>query len=500
MRKLRIVLAEDEPKILRNTAKKIEAFGSDVELCGTAPNGTEGWRLVEELHPDLLITDIRMPMMDGLELARLAQQKYSKMSVVILSGYAEFEYARQAICFGVREYLIKPVVEDQLTQLLTRELQRCRSNSHYPSLQAFAAEAYPPPRYLLPLLLCVGNLPAHGSYTTASAPDMPWQALEENLPLPESLTVPVTATTVEGPSPNQRYLLWGSNQAGLYSDTPRIAVQMLHSLEQLAAPHKVHLAYFSAPAPTTTDTMLQQLAQTMEEQLVTSLSQAIDACQPAGSFPCLTGLSIQKSMEAIIESNKRAAFLTLWDSIFHQWQQNNYPQRKVESEVIHLTRQLYLRYAPVTEFDLMQIEQELRQKMASVVCYTGATAALAPFFDMLFPPETPVLDQSERLCEQIVQYCHDNYMQNITLDSIANYFNYSISYVIRVFKKHQKQTLMQYLTELRIQKAQELILNSPTLSMKDVAQLVGYLDQHYFSRIFKSCTGFAPSEYHDSQK
>ena len=89
---------------------------------GDAENGQEALEKVEALEPDVILTDIRMPYMDGLSLAERVRQRYPSIKIVIFSGYDEFEYAKQAIKLNVTEYILKPVNVEELTAILKRKL------------------------------------------------------------------------------------------------------------------------------------------------------------------------------------------------------------------------------------------------------------------------------------------------------------------------------------------------------------------------------------------
>ena len=90
------------------------------EVVGSATNGVKALELIEKLQPDVVLTDIKMPYMDGLTLAERVRQKYPSMKIVIFSGYDDFEYAKQAIKLNVTEYILKPVNVEELTAILQK--------------------------------------------------------------------------------------------------------------------------------------------------------------------------------------------------------------------------------------------------------------------------------------------------------------------------------------------------------------------------------------------
>lgn len=118
LRKFSIVLADDEQNILFGMKKGIPWEELGFEVVGTAQNGKEALELIEEYHPDLLISDIKMPFMDGLELAKNIHESYMTTKVILFSGWDDFEYARLAISYGVSEYIMKPINFEEMKSLL----------------------------------------------------------------------------------------------------------------------------------------------------------------------------------------------------------------------------------------------------------------------------------------------------------------------------------------------------------------------------------------------
>lgn len=117
----RVVVAEDEERVLRHLVKKIHQAQMGFQVVGEAYTGKQALLLVEELKPEIVFTDIKMPTMDGLELLEHLHFRYPHVKTVILSGYAEFEYAQKAITYGVKGYLLKPIDIKALWKIL-REL------------------------------------------------------------------------------------------------------------------------------------------------------------------------------------------------------------------------------------------------------------------------------------------------------------------------------------------------------------------------------------------
>ena len=116
----KVFLADDEIVIREGIRNSFPWGETDYQLVGEAPDGEVALSMIRDTKPDILITDIRMPFMDGIDLCRAVRRQMPLIGIIILSGYDEFEYARQAIQLGVREYLLKPITAQELRQVLDR--------------------------------------------------------------------------------------------------------------------------------------------------------------------------------------------------------------------------------------------------------------------------------------------------------------------------------------------------------------------------------------------
>lgn len=115
-----VIVAEDEELILNNIVKKIHFSGTGFKVVGTAQDGKTALELIGKYSPDVLITDIRMPVMDGLELLKSVYSRYPHVIRIIITGFDEFKYAQQALKYEVKDYLLKPFKKESLTETLNK--------------------------------------------------------------------------------------------------------------------------------------------------------------------------------------------------------------------------------------------------------------------------------------------------------------------------------------------------------------------------------------------
>ena len=106
---VKLFLVEDEIIMRDGIKKHIDWKGEDIDFCGEASDGELAFPMILKLKPDILVTDIKMPFMDGLELSKLVKKELPNIRIIILSGYDEFTYAQEAVSIGVEEYLLKPI-------------------------------------------------------------------------------------------------------------------------------------------------------------------------------------------------------------------------------------------------------------------------------------------------------------------------------------------------------------------------------------------------------
>ena len=123
-----VIVAEDEELLLTNLVQKIQKADPDFQVAGTAQTGDQALALIEKLSPDLVVTDIRMPVMDGITLLTKVREQFPFTKFIITSGFSDFEYAKKAITLKVSDYLLKPVDSEELKEALSKIKQEFNLN------------------------------------------------------------------------------------------------------------------------------------------------------------------------------------------------------------------------------------------------------------------------------------------------------------------------------------------------------------------------------------
>ena len=120
MEQYKVILVDDEVEVIDVMKKKIRWNDLGFDVVGSATNGVKALELVEKLQPDVVLTDIKMPYMDGLELARKLNQDYPNIYIMLCTGFDEFEYAKEAVHLEIKEYMLKPINASELSAGLTK--------------------------------------------------------------------------------------------------------------------------------------------------------------------------------------------------------------------------------------------------------------------------------------------------------------------------------------------------------------------------------------------
>ncbi|MFC5404626.1 response regulator [Cohnella soli] len=511
----RVVVAEDEHIILEDTIDKIGKADSRFNVVASAMNGEDALGLVASLKPDALFTDIRMPVLDGLELIRQARSLHPEMEIVIVSGYSDFAYAQQAIKLGVTDYLLKPLRMDALTETVEslkikldlkavereREtLLRCMSGMKPPEqlpprLAASELQLY---------LICLGNLYERAiEVLDAEYFHRLWSLVDWTSLLSQCLAQESRGWVLDDKIANKKWLVVAKDREdGL--DEGQAAEKIREVLTQYVLS--------SVPATICTDSSpvslsslrdkARHLATALDNELVPFRSAVIRRDEKRPSDVAASSLPLD-ALNAVrkLESDQRSEWLDEeLRGLFGVWHNDRMPQRQVEQALSQLTRGLMGRLGADAEQASATAIQELHELVAVSGSWDELRHNVLHAMQSLLQPQSKTPLSTEGLVESMEQFFRANLAKPISMTDLADKFNFNPSYLIRVFKKMKGEPPMQYFASLRIQEAKRLIETKPDLDFKLISEIVGYSDSHYFSRAFKNMTGQSPSEYRESLK
>lgn len=495
---IRIVVAEDEVLLLKNITKKISSVSPDFEIVGEAYNGKEALQLVESLNPDIVFTDIRMPVMDGLTLAKHLHESYPEIFTVIISGYDDFEYARQALCHRVYDYLLKPLKIEPLKSLLF-ELQGKVYAKYADSYYTLIQQALNTPTTVAEasstlhnaefscFMICFGNLHQHlpaEKNNISGYSHIPWN---EILYLCSTADFHVFSQQFY----NIKLLVVKNIPVSAQSESDIL----LNSLTKLFPDLSVNICF--SKEPVSLGRLYQErllLKRCLFSSLIMGKSSTFSPNTDVPSVPpAILPASEVSALQAVIQSGNVRGFAHIMKDLFLSWEEKQYPQQWIEKVLL----QIFIIFQQCLYFSEESYE-EMKLSVLSILEISPSISEASN--DMIKQLSTCITSaramptEIHSAVEEIARYIHKHYREPLNIAELAAKYHFNHSYLTRIFKKEKGISPLRLINELRIHDAKSLLLDSP-MSVREISEALGFSDQHYFSRIFKDFTGKTPKEY-----
>ncbi|MCD8083765.1 MAG: response regulator [Clostridiales bacterium] len=532
----RLILVDDEEEIREGIIRKIPWEKLGFAVVGDAENGQDALELIEQQEPDVLMTDIRMPYMDGLELTKRIHQKYPSMKVLIFSGYDDFEYAKQAISLGVAEYILKPVNVEELSQILTRVKEsldeEIRQRRDLDRLRKGYRESLPILRELFLNELVSGNartgqitekLTEYGIDLLGARKWIAAAICLEPAGAPgfsdfhqkELATISVTGLMEDQLKGYFRVAMFRSTQGlillaaidrentqtGIIDRLGEICRECRRFLEMTVTIGIGHSCQSLEDAPASYQSALDALGY----RAIVGAGQTIyiNDVEPVSQG----NLQLDGKDEADLIAAVKFGSEEEIHSVIHRL------AGKMEDARVHIRQQQIYRLLVVHVFiqmiqqhgldvnEILPPERQLseiwymareggafEQKMVEIALRINEKISLERD------------NKGRQLILEALQYIQEHYQNpDLSVEMICRKLHMSQAYFSTLFKKETGQTYVAYLTELRMNKAVEL-LNTTDDKTYVIAGKVGYQEQNYFSYVFKKRFGMSPTKFRGMQK
>lgn len=499
---IHVLIAEDEPPTLRRIAAMVEQADGAFSVVGTALNGKEALKQIEQKHVDVVMTDIRMPVMDGMELMDQIKTRYSHIILVVLSGYQDYEYMAHAIRARSLDYLLKPVSAQAMGQLLGRVKTQyllesrerlSRSLALHLNRAVGAAEQGHPDVRLGVCLFCAGGLPRGEDAEMYPAAQL-WaqHALE---PLASRIVPGFTSFTWEfmGATPVERILVYQTQQSTLAP-----WAKCLHEtlLNQGGIPVSCTALEEGVPLEQINH-QLKRLRQVLRAhiRIGKSLFVSLPLREDHGSAPApAQDWEAAAKLAELLAEGRVGQADPFRRELFQRMEREGWTQARVG--------RLFEQAATILDRDerpqVRQAASGYGAALAEAVDTALSLRELEKNLCSLAPPEGTGPAEQPRIREvagAIEAYLRDHYFEHITNQTLAAQFGYVPSYISLLFRQQYRQSPSEYLTRLRLDEAKKLMQAHPDMLIREVAERVGFKSQHHFSRIFKKNEGMWPTSY-----
>ena len=503
----KVMIVDDEPPIIRNITRLLKECSSNFTVVAEVYNGYEALEKIEAFKPDVIFSDIKMPVMDGLTLTKKLNELYPEILPVIISGYEDFSFAKEALKAGVVDYLLKPVEPGLMRELLERLSSRLEKIFDKKVIEFFQrtiqlniidrdfCSGYLNYNYFYALVIRNGSLPAR-HIKSLFTQDCFFTKL------------PDLQDFVSDNSAHKLWMLKGKDE--------NEAILLFASMNTLQMPHIAKAFYlnFSQTGSCITEVFnpdpfelnllssnIHRLFTVLHHALVIGRSQMLNSQMPLPSnemHSCVLGSSLENKLAFMIQSMSTDLLKEELFKLFQHWEEEAFPQICVEKLLKQILRLIEKNFPPVSANINISVEQQLEEVLAVSTDFGSLLRGVWDIFEetLRIPKvsaENP--NSPEELFQKIEAYVHANLSEPLTLQGICQLFGISQPYLSRLFRRHARLSFNEYVTDLRICEAKRLMKEQPGMLLKDIAEIVGYQDQHYFSRIFKSITGIAPSEF-----
>lgn len=498
---IRVLIVEDEPPIQRRTKRMIEHIDEDFHVAAIAGDGEEALEIMRAEHFDVLFTDIRMPVMDGMKLMNQVRRLYPNCAIVVLSGYQDFEYVSTAVRAQAVDYLLKPVAGETLEKLLfklkeqfaalkTEHIQQSVAARLHHMLPAAPADGLQAVR-LGACLFCAGALPQSADVDLYDeVPDL-WQTV--------SLTGMAKTLCHDGllflqefagDSPAERVLVY---QQADSADPCWVEMLYREVLKQRRLP--VSCVYLRGAIPVAEigkaykrlRRLLWERILIGEDMLDAVEYQALDKLKPeGGDFADDSGAASQYAERLSVGNSKQTAAFRR--EMLLRFARENWTQRRIVLFYQRVVTLLDARSA--APGSVMQN----RDWFYAAVGMAASWKELEEVVRSLEDTAVAAADKNDTMTK-VMDYLHASYAQHITGQTLARKFGYVPSYISFLFRQAYGQSPADYLTGLRLRKAKELMKSQPELLIREVAEQVGFKNPYHFSRVFKKIEGQWPTEY-----
>lgn len=512
------LIIDDESLIRKGTKKKLLPLESVITCCGEADNGESGIQMIEELHPDIVILDMQMPIMDGMQLLPYLSQHYPEIPLIVISGYQNFEYIKQAISSKAVNYILKPFSREEIQETMLSIVKSLSSKKEldlkFSSMEQEKEDAC----YALDLKLLENLIMGYDiSSLEITSSKLSFIQHAHDFVLFTFYSQGITADFFEQdwisksrfrdfavflPSSSQAqfgFLIlfipedpYAEQQHYIQSFIDTLLTYSAHTMKQLhvgvSGIHKNIIQLHTAHLETLEALNSQKIADTDSHFLFFQDS----------ALPIVISWEKEEEFLFRIESGMTDAVKSLGLQLFDYYLQiPSCTLADVKEHCEHLSQQC----RGILNYYLNQPEDKrtASPNMQAIVNTLFSLEDIKTYHMQFFLNITSLLANKSvythsELIDRIQTYMKRNYQKNLTQDFIASLFYLNRSYLSQLFKKKTGQKFIDYLNQIRIDKAKELLLHTDK-KMYQIAKAAGYDNTKYFFRIFKKKTGMSPEEF-----
>ncbi len=533
---IRVLIVDDEEKVCQLIINLINWDEIGMEVIAYSLNGIDALNIIEEKHPDLIITDIRMPGYNGIELIKRAKEINKDVDFIIISGYKHFDYAHNAIKYGVEDYLLKPINKIELTDALLKMADKYKQkkeqfNEFERNLRNMkTAKEKIRAGFMANILSCENdkcddlsmdflnkeyyfNFKRGYFQAIVVNPDVNYCDDSENL---RKLLMDKTTWIVEKIFKPicyemQCYVFQTCLYCILNYDDEvknnirkylRSIIDEINTMNDLFPNLRVNIASSNiADGIDKLGTLLINIKYNILQKIIVGPGKIIE-------FSSLNNLSLnvkmfidnerRRQLLNFIEILNKDSILTWIDSLYDKVSQNKDVTGSLLFDIVEDIIEIFIFSFKNDNFafdNSISFFPDHHKKINKCM-------SIEELFSLIKQEASKYIDDINTMKKQsnikpirkAKEYMKDNFKHPITLEEISKMVGFNPTYFSSLFKKETGMNFLEYLIDIRIEKAKEL-LKETDKSVSSIAFEVGYSDLKHFSKLFKKLTGLKPSEY-----
>ncbi|MDR0269674.1 AraC family transcriptional regulator [Paenibacillus sp.] len=443
----RLLIADDEALEREGIEWIVNRMMPDTFEIFHAENGRMAIQKAAEFHPHIVMMDVRMPGIQGLEALKEIKAQNPNVKMILITAYEYFEYAKQAISLGVQEYLVKPAKRDQIAAVLERLVNEIKEDRRMRNEQLAIRDKF---FQLLPL--AETEIALHLMSDQVNETEVGHLADILQLSAQKGCALVVAFPELGDEKKRVYDTVKNLTHSMVKDQCDSVVSSMVHS----------HMAIFLLGKKQAADEPIKEGAVQLSSKLAEALQRQCDIAISVGIG------SVLMDVTGIRRSYYEAVFASKYDN----------------------------KWGSICRFeDLNMTDRHEAGMAADQPPLDGDPAGESSYVELAIRQIREEREQStSNMLDRAMAYICERFAEELSLEDVADHVHLNSYYFSKVFKQQTGETFIDYVTRLRIDKAKEL-MKGGELSLKEVCYSVGYKDPNYFSRVFKKVTGETPSEY-----
>lgn len=506
----RILIVDDE-YLLRQGIKHLVDWNKEgFQIVGEASNGNEALDLIERLKPHIIISDIVMPVMDGVDLVKIVKTKYPEIQIVILSGYSDFNYVKDTFKLGVNDYILKPKLNPEELLVLLKN-----TASNIPNFTISTSE----------------------NNNTLNADKLLSKLIS-------GFDKSFDEEEIQSIFPHDTFCLTGGNIKNLANITSKDFLSLKSILLKAAKNHLKDLVYYEINVSNDIFLILinfkNENYSRVLEQINIMLSDVLKKV-PETFFVLSNVFSSLYNLEDIYINNFKPLLgykfyfkgknLISYENLPKNTSKEKFDFKYYSDEIYRLNIDTALSYlkeylctainnCSINEFELKTLFQNALYNIINIldelnfdieemdnskreyfqrIDETKSADELLHLLESIANQIYKLLNNNQRslndtMIDKIIEYISEHYYEQLSLKQVADKFHFNYYYLSSYFSSHHKEGFNEYLNKIRVEKAAELLRNDG-IAVSEISFMVGYSDHSYFCKVFKKFKKLTPSKY-----